>query len=609
MESNHEVKSALAADLSKDRTKQSEKTVPPTLLATDSSLWTTAVESVDQLGRLSDQLRKFAAWAQSEGDAITLGEALSVALQHPPPIKEWEALQKTNLAELAAAPEHPYCILERWASRLPERSRFLFQARIAKPKPEHTLEDLGSLFSITRERARQLILKVQRELDQFLAQSDAEPLHWRATTMRRKIGVAIPMQMAETLLKAPRHTNDYRWILLNLAGPYVSEGNWLILAPAQTNDPTGTIMDQADEVGRINEESAAHLLTAWGLREELHVKWLTRKGSIRWFNDQLVKWGTSIPDRMAFALADLNRPSTIEELTHHTDEQTSRNSIANALAANPKIVRVNQKNWGLASWNQPVYTTIPQSIGNLLEEHEMPMSIDRVVQDMADKFKIREATTRAYLAAPMFVVDDGNVSLRNHQNEPFRGSPALVRETPGIFHLGSGRVAKIITVTDDSHRGSGTNLTYAAGAVLELKVNEELTFSTRHGETIRVTFPETSLMGPLIGSIRAIVQRLSGESGDILSLIFDAGQQSVEARLTDARTIQPSWDTISWLTGISPPVDLNHLATTLHCKREEVQAVLRSRGDESVIKALPKREMTPSLQEALEDLTDHILHG
>ena len=609
MASNRGSKSAPAAGLGRETMVESGTTVPSTLFGMDSSLETTSIEPVDPLSTLSDQMHKFAAWAQSECDTATLGEALGLALQYPPPFQEWQALQKTDLAELATAPEHPYCILDRWASQLPERSRFLFQARIANATPEHTLEELGTLFNITRERARQLILKVQRELNQFLTQSDAEPLHWRVATIRRKMGVATPTQMAETFLTAPRHTNDYRWILLNLAGPYVLEGEWLILESAQKDDPAGAIMEQADEVGRIDQESAGHRLLAWGLREDLHVRWLTRKGSIRWFNGQLVKWGTSIPDRMGFALADLNHPATIEELAHHTGEQTTRNSIANALANDPKIVRVDQKNWGLASWNQPIYTTIPQSIGNYLKEHDIPMSINRVARGMADKFNIREATTRAYLAAPMFIVEHGEVRLRNHRSEPFQTNPDSVRETPGVFHLGPQRVAKVITITDDSHRGSGTSLTYAIAAILELKVNEEVTFSTPHSETIRVTFPETSLMGPLIGSIRAIVQRLSGESGDVLTLILDGEQQSVEARLTAVRTIQPSWDTISWLTGIAHPVGLNNLATSLHCTKEEVQAVLRSRGDDLVIKALPKREVTPKLKDALEDLTAQILQG
>ena len=609
MASNRGSQSAPSAGLGKETTEESGTTVPSTLFAADSSLRTTSTEPVDPLSTLSDQLHKFAAWAQSECGAATLGEALVLAMQYPPPIQEWQTLQKTDLAELATAPEHPYCILDRWADQLPDRSRFLFQARIAGAMPEHTLEDLGSLFSITRERARQLILKVQRELNQFLTQSDADPLHWRAATIRRKIGVAIPTQMAEPLLIAPRHTNDYRWILLNLAGPYVLEDEWLILESAQKDDPTRAIMEQADEVGRIDQESAERRLVAWGLREDLYVRWLTRKGSIRSFNGQLVKWGTSIPDRMAFALADLNRPATIDELAHHTGEQTTRNSIANALANDPKIVRVDRKNWGLASWNQPIYTTIPQSMGDFLKEHDIPMSINRVAHAMADKFNIREATTRAYLAAPMFIVEHGQVRLRNHRSEPFQTNPDSVRETPGVFHLGPRRVAKVVTITDDSHRGSGTSLTYAVAAILELKVNEEVTFSTSHNETIKVTFPETSLMGPLIGSIRAIIQRLSGESGDILTLILDRERQSVEARLTAVSTIQSSWDTVSRLTGISHPVDLNNLATSLHCTKEEVQAVLRSRGDDLVIKALPKREVTPKLKDALEDLTAQILQG
>ena len=351
MESNRELECELAASPSEERTGESETAVPPSPLATDSSLQTIATDPMGRVSTLSDQLQKFAAWAQSEGEAATMGEALALALENPPPIQEWQVLKDTVLADLAA-PEHPYCILERWASQLPERSQYLFRARIAQAKPEHTLEELGSLFNITRERARQLIVKVQAELDQFLTGKEAEPLHWRAATIRRKVGTAIPTQLAETLLKAPQHTYDYRWILLNLAGPYVPEDDWLILASAQIKDPTAAIMDQADEVGRIDQESAAHQLTAWGLREDLHVRWLTRKDPIRWFNSQLVKWGTTISDRMAFGLADLNRPATIEELASHTGEQTARNSITNALASTSEIVRVDQKNWGLASWNQ-----------------------------------------------------------------------------------------------------------------------------------------------------------------------------------------------------------------------------------------------------------------
>ena len=45
-----------------------------------------------------------------------------------------------------------------------------------------------------------------------------------------------------------------------------------------------------------------------------------------------LSWGISIPDRLAFALADIGRPATVDEMVLHIGENRSRNSVNNALA-------------------------------------------------------------------------------------------------------------------------------------------------------------------------------------------------------------------------------------------------------------------------------------
>ena len=553
-----------------------------------------------------EQLARLAAWAQSETTAATLGEAVALAQQRPEPTPGWRTLKSTSLTHLAPAPEHPYIILRQWISQLPERHQVIFQARIAGPGPERTLEAIGAELGITREGVRQLSLRINTKFDRFLNQKEAEPIRWRVYTIRTEFGPAIPADQAELLLQSPEDVPDYRRILLALAGPYRPENDWLVLERATTTDPTRTIIEQADTVGRIDQESATRLLNDWGLREHLHIPWLTRNGIVRQFNDRLVRWGRSIPERMAFALADLDRPATIEEMTRHVGEKTARSSIANAISNSPDIVRVDRRHWSLASWDQPVYTTIAQSIGEYLRKHQDPVPIHRIVRHMADNFDVKENTTKSYLTTPMFVVENEKARLRNHLEEPFQYEHDYLRNTPGVFHLGQGRVARVITVDADFQRGSGTILTHAVGSILNLRVNEELTFSTQHDEQVRLTFPDTSVSGPLMGSIRAIVQRLCARSGDILTLIFNATDRSLETSLIPFEQIQSGWDTIALLTGIPQPANPCRLAAVLHCSTGEIHSTLRSRGDLTILKAMPRPGITPSLQRALEGLASQI---
>ena len=201
-----------------------------------------------------------------------------------------------------------------------------------------TLEELGAEFGVSRERIRQIEVKVRRSLDKFLMTDEALPVRWRASTVRRTLSVAAPSHTAEHLMAPPPECKDHRGVLLAMAGPYDSDHAWLILRSARSDDPTFAILAQVDDVGRIDREFATLELTDWGLDASLHERWLTRNSAVRVFNGQLVLWGASIPDRLAFALSDMDRPATVDEMVAHIGEYRSRNSINNALADDPRLV-------------------------------------------------------------------------------------------------------------------------------------------------------------------------------------------------------------------------------------------------------------------------------
>ena len=545
-------------------------------------------------------LINFAKWAMAETEARNLGEAIAGAIRESQMPESWNRLAAVELADLASPFPHPYQIIRSWEEKLELRERTIFTARLSSLHRSRKLEELANDFGVTRERIRQVEVRVHKKLRRFLESSAAAPIVWRANSVRTKLGVAAPEAVAAELLSAPEGGPDYRAIILDLAGPYLRDDDgWLIDISAQESDPTPTILAEADEVGRVNELSAQLEFSKWGLEESLHKAWLLRFPGVREFNGQIVKWGNAIPDRLAFALADLERPATIDELMDHVAEETSRNSALNALSSDPRTIRVSPHEWALMSWGLPEYAGTAQSMRLLLEEDGGSCEIDSLVLRMDQTFSVPESTTRAYCNAPMFVAESERLRLRNHSCEPYKCDATSIHRTPGVFDLGNGLLGRMIEVDENTLRGSGMMLTEAAGAVLSVQVNENLVFWDEYGTRVAITFPETSIIGPSLGSIRSIATKLQAKIGDYMTLVLDRSNMSVRAELCDPTDCDRNWETIGKLTGTATSADLSTLARALHCPESEVKSILRQRGDVHILECLPLSRPSSNLDKAL----------
>ena len=565
------------------------------------------LQIAEGISSFSGHLCEFARWAMAESDAQTFGEAISELIREGAPNEVWKPVASANLTDLAAHPPHPYEVLDKWMEQMDTRSLAVYMARVScQPDDIVTLEELGAEFGVTRERIRQIEAKIRRRLEGFLASDEALPVRWRASTLRRTLSVAAPVHTVEHLLTSPPGCNDHRGVLLAIAGQYDRYHDWLTLRSARSDDPTSVILTQVDEVGRIDREFAASKLTEWGLDVSLHERWLTRDGTVRLFNGQLILWGSSISGRLAFALADMGRPATVDEIVTHVGENRSRNSINNALAEDPRVVRVTRTHWALASWGLTEYSGIADSMRKLIEESGGSIDVDAVVHRMHKMFEVAENSILTYCGAPMFVIEGESLRLRTQHDGPYRYGPDLLERTQGVFSLGTMRLGRLLKVDRNLLRGSGTALTYAAGSILGVEAGAHLSFSDLHGDKVDITFPETSSMGPSIGSVRRIVERLSAEEGDYLTLVLDRPEMTVSACLTDIKGQSPGWDVIGRLTGIATPVDQDGLAKALGCSSGEVRRVLRARGDADVLDFLPKSESSAGLDDALAALENHV---
>ena len=252
------------------------------------------------------------------------------------------------------------------------------------------------------------------------------------------------------------------------------------------------------------------------------------------------------------------------------------------------------------------YSGIAESMRNIVENSGGSIDVDTIVHRMHRMFGVAQNSILAYCGAPMFVVEGDSLRLRTKDDGPYRYDPDLIRRTPGVFSLGPTRLGRLLKVDKNILRGSGAMLTHAAGYILGVKPEARLLFGNRHGDRVVVTFPETAFVGPSIGSVRRIAERLLAKEGDYLTLVLDRSEMTVSAYLTDPKGQSPGWDVIGKLTGIATPVGLEGLAKSLSCDPGEVRGVLKRRGDAALLDFLPKSETSLSLDDALAALGDHI---
>ena len=565
----------------------------------------TAIRAASLLGGL---LGDFAAWARSETDALTISEAISLATQSLQSVPEWQGIADLQLQNISNAPRHPYDIIESWASDLPEREGHIFEYRINRLAESHTLQELADHLGVTRERVRQLEKRVLTKFTSFTRLALASPVRWRVETIRQVIGTAAPLAQIESLLQPVSGQADYRFTLLRLAGPYDLVDGWIVLKSAADSDPAARIRETANELGYIDLQLAAEELTKWGLGRSYHEEWLTRDGKIRHLNGCLVRWDGSIGDKLVIGLADVGLPATIEELLDHIQADSARTSALNALSIDKRVVRANRTKWALAYWGLPEYSGIASAIRHLLETEGRPISEDELVIRLSADFGVAENSIRVYCRAPIFHLKDGLVHIRE-DHEPYEYEKDTLHSTRGVFTLEPSRVSLLFQVNDDLLRGSGRALTMTAGAILDVGVNTKLTFASHNGVLVSVTFPETSGLGPSLGSIRSLAEYVGAKLGDQMTVILDRSDMSIEASTTDVSQYEPGWELVARLTGIDANRGIEGLASALNCGEGEVRSLLLDRGDETVYSALPEPPSSLELEQALARLGAQLQQG
>ena len=470
-----------------------------------------------------------------------------------------------------------------------------------------TLQQLG----IVNGRSREWIRQLEKRLKTSLNESVGPAIGILADILSERVGPVT------TELDLDQHIAD----VFNLGTPYTPAAQLAcrmlrakldyschgeLCVSAEALDLARTLKDvaigAADDVGLIDEATLlAHLPSP---------QWNTRIDSLAdlcglcRISDQLALRRTAKAQAKA-ALIAIGRSATKEEIAAVAELSPTR--VGAHLSNIPSVARADKYRWGLVEWIDDAYDGISCEIMQRIHEGGGTTTLDRLVDELPRRFGVSEASVHAYVKTPKFVLRDGTVRIRQ-DDEPYLDSDAELRNSPGTFALGNRRVGLTYRVDQDVLRGSGRQLPLAAAAIIGLTVNNTMRFAGPSRTVVTATFPDTSATGPTLGSARGLAEMTCATEGHLLTIILDAENMSVSGEATDPVGSLSGWALIARLTGVKDCSSLAHLASVLHCAPGEVRALLQNRGDSTILEALPTKQPTTELQQALADLDAEMRH-
>jgi hypothetical protein len=575
---------------------------------------------------LPDSFRSFirtvqrtARWVRSETDAQQLGDllALGSGLALPPGLNEdWHQLAQIPLDDLLqeTSPTPTFDVLLDELFRLvSERDRYILERRISGPGAR-TLQELAVDLNVTRERVRQLEARAEAKLRRAVESKRFLRIAWRMHSLRLLLGSAIPpdshyyRESISRLMRDVTPSEHDRVVqqLLWLAGPHRQDATTGWLTAGDVPGPE-TAVACTDADGNIDRERLREALENCGLVPAVHDVWIHRISQVRDIDGRLVLWSGSATDKAAMLLERWGRPATAEEIVEAIDEELNVRATRSRLFYDERFMRVDKDRVALRSWGLEEYSGIADEIGQEIDRRGGAADVDDLVATLVRQFSVREQSVRAYLMAPMFIVE-GTTVRRRAADEPYIAKSNFT-DVPQCYRVGRDSITWRIEVNSDLLRGSGRPLPEAIGAWLNVLPGGRRELDC-DGTMVNVTWPESSVMGPSLGSIRMALERHQCRPGEQVIPRFDrsAGTLAVETvdphQLADAEGLKR----LTLLTGLRPEHGNGDLSIAVvqavgASDLPSARGILHRRGEVDLAALIPHGR-DQEIEEAVENLRD-----
>lgn len=472
----------------------------------------------------------------------------------------------------------PLALVAEWRSGHDQRETDILTHRLLRlGSSRKTLDELGQMHNVTRERVRQIETRLLKRLREILQDERYRPVRWALFQLEAGLGALAPDSEVPIGGEATAEADTFR-LLLHVSG-YVHDEQAGVIRHSDFQLPPPEDLPLLDDGPLIDESALLDQLTVAGVAAT-HLDFAVGHViGVRRLEGSLVLWPRNIAHKGAAVLALRGRPMTPDDIADVIDEGFNRRGFRDRLFNEPRVMRSSRHHVALRTWELPEYGgVVPAMIERLSDG---PAVLSELAQELATAFGISPNSVMMYSAAPIFRTRKGAIEMRP-ADDPFvpTNAPAKVA---GLYRHDTDRLAWHVRVDRDVLRGSGRAVpdeigVFLAGAPpLSLKL-------THAGKDIPFGWPETSHVGPSIGSIRELALSAGSQEGDLLRLVFDRTDHSIEAHLVDTSTEGDPAEVITRLTGL----DAHHLgsraafARSIGTDDDDPVDVLRQRNDHVV---------------------------
>lgn len=469
--------------------------------------------ATDSAQRLLSAVEEVAAWAVGNGRAGSVLDALLEAVRSDASDRPFAELQ--ILSELPAADVAPPALVRCYdpviaatemIAAFDERERAILDRVLDFDGSAPTLQEIGDRFEVSRERIRQIEIKVRRRLDTALAERDMRALVAAADRLRERLGAAVPAGLLAVEFAAyPPDLLDR--LILHLAGPYHFDGDWYVLSAV--GDFAAAVMSAFESVADKGVASAAALtdaLVALGVRPEHVDRVITGDARFRVMEDTVIDWRGSMAAKAVLCLGLAGAPLSMEEIAEFV-RPSSEQGMLNQIYAGGQIIKVGKGRYALAEWDMERFPGIEPTLAARLADGPRPLDV--LSAELADAYGVSPNSVHAIASThPGFLVEDGQVMLRP-PDRPYIPSSDLER-TRACYSI-EGVWTWRTEVTTDLLRGIGPRLPEAFAVHLGGSPLSRGSITSPVG-SIGLSWARQ----PQIGSLRAAARSLDAEEGDWL---------------------------------------------------------------------------------------------
>lgn len=563
-------------------------------------------------------LRAIADWASGELQRDRLGEALDAARQDPHAPTEVRhalaALEATELSTLRTPFAGTYNLeaaLDRLLSASGNTEIVLHRRVLASREDKLTLEEVGQLVGVTRERIRQIENQLVKRIDQLLADSEFAVIQRAIARVRDETGDCCPLE------DLPRHAAvatgrepeldprlaAHTRFLFDRAGPWHIHDEWL-LHDSHMDLPgkTGLAVERLLATGPAPEGEVLDLLVKNGVPPQSAARWLERVCRCRTIDGQVVLWRGSMADK-ATAILDLRgEPLTPDELIEALGGDVNSRSMLGQIQSDDRFMRRGLKMYGLRRWGGEEYTTIKEEIEQEIERQGGACSLEHLIETLCSQFGVSESSVRAYAAdAPFVKTPQGMITLGEG---PTRFAERAIEDCRGCFRLGTHWAWRVV-VDSELLRGSGRLVPTGFLQSIGMRPGDVRQMSSPVGE-VMFRYGRQST----IGSLRRAAIEEGCDEGDRLFVILET-ESSLRFDAVPMSKIQATegLDRLASEVGApSAPDAVTAAAQALGLPPDEygidaVRRRLRARREEDLLELLP----TDSAVNPTIDLMDELI--